>query len=212
MGNRKIRIGIVDDHPVVIQGLKTLFDQNDNFDVVAAFTEGKKIIDYVKLERLDIVLLDIALPDGNGVDICREIKKVSSDTGVIFISNRTDRTIILQSIKNGANGYLLKNSSMEELMDSINNVVNGRFVLSREVEKIISKPSPSELQEIPRLTNREIEVLQLMAEGKTSPEIAKVLFLSSLTVVTHRRNILQKFNAKNSFDVIRMAKDYGIIY
>ncbi|UKB78304.1 response regulator [Chryseobacterium sp. MEBOG07] len=211
MKNKSVKIAIVDDHPIVIHGLVNILTQNNNFDIVVTFTEGKKIIEYIKSHHLDVILLDINLPDGNGAEICKEIKKKNPDIVVILISNRAERTIILQSLQNGANGYLLKNSSIEELNQSINDALNGKIVFNDEIIQIISKPSLLKLHQDPKLTFRETEILQLIAKGKTGPEVAEILSLSILTVATHRKNILQKFNANSTLEVINLAKEYGIL-
>ncbi|WP_415326199.1 response regulator [Chryseobacterium sp. MMS23-Vi53] len=206
----KINIVIVDDHPIVIEGLKMMLKNHSFFNILETFTSGSEILNFVKSNEVDIILLDITLPDANGIELCREIKKISSNTSVIMFSNRSERSIIMQSIQNGASGYLLKNTSIDELIECVKGALSGNIVFCNETKLIISKPSQNELT-IPRLTKREKEILQLVAQGKTSAVIAEELFLSPLTVDTHRKNLLQKFNAKNSTELVTIASQNHMI-
>lgn len=210
MQSDKINIVIVDDHPIVIEGLKTMFKNQSFFNVLESFTLGSEIVNFVKSNEVDIILLDITLPDANGIELCKEIKKISPDTSVIMFSNRSERSVITQSVQNGASGYLLKNTSIEELIECVRGVLSGNIVFCNETKHIISKPSQNELA-IPRLTKREKQILQLVAQGKTSSVIADELFLSPLTVDTHRKNLLQKFQAKNSSELITIALQHRMI-
>lgn len=204
MENEKINIAIVDDHPIVIEGLKMMLMSQPAFSIPETFTSGSEIIGFIQSNKVDIILLDITLPDANGTELCREIKKISPDTSVIMFSNRSERSIIMQSIQNGASGYLLKNTSIHELVVCIKGALSGDIVFCHETKQIISRPSQNEIP-IPRLTKREKQILQLVARGKTSNMIAEELFLSSLTVDTHRKNLLQKFQAKNSTELVNQA-------
>lgn len=207
----KINIIIVDDHPIVLEGLRIMLKNEPLFHISESFTSGAGILDFIKLNNTDIVLLDITLPDVNGIELCKEIKKISQNTSVIMFSNRSERSIIMQAIQNGASGYLLKNTSLKELIDCIKGALSGNIVFCNETKQMIGKPSKNELLSIPRLTKREKQILQLVAEGKTSVTIAEELHLSSLTVDTHRKNLLQKFQAKNSIELIKLAVQQNFI-
>ena len=211
MPSDKINIIIVDDHPIVLEGLKTMLKNEPLFHISETFTSGEGILDLVKLNDIDIVLLDITLPDISGIELCKEIKKISQNTSVIMFSNLSERSIIMQSIQNGGSGYLLKNTSVKELIDCLIGALSGNIVFCNETKHIISKPSQNELLSIPRLTKREKQILKLLAEGKTSVIIAEELCLSSLTVDTHRKNLLQKFQAKNSTELISLAIQKDLI-
>ncbi|WP_185269378.1 response regulator transcription factor [Chryseobacterium bernardetii] len=210
MENEKINIVIVDDHPIIIEGLKMMLKSQPFFNIPETFTSGSEIIRFLDSNKVDIILLDITLPDVNGTELCREIKKKSPATSVIMFSNRSERSIIMQSIQNGASGYLLKNTSIEELVICIQGALSGDIVFCNETKQIISKP-PQNDQPIPRLTKREKQILHLVAQGKTSNMIAEELFLSPLTVDTHRKNLLQKFHAKNSTELVNQAIEYNLI-
>ncbi|OCA75899.1 DNA-binding response regulator [Chryseobacterium artocarpi] len=210
MENEKINIAIVDDHPIVIEGLKMMLMSQPAFNIPETFTSGSEIIGFIQSNKVNIILLDITLPDANGTELCREIKKISPETSIIMFSNRSERSIILQSIQNGASGYLLKNTSIHELVVCIKGALSGDIVFCNETKQIISRPSQNDVP-IPRLTKREKQILQLVAKGKTSNVIAEELFLSPLTVDTHRKNLLQKFQAKNSTELVNQAIQFHMI-
>lgn len=208
----KINITIVDDHPVVIQGIKSMLEKTaQTFCVKGTFIDGRGILNFIRSNEVDIILLDITLPDTNGIELCLEIKKIRPKTAVIMLSNRSERSIIMQCIQNGASGYLLKNATMEELTACIHGALSGNIVFSKEVKEIISKPSAKELVGIPRLTKREKEILKMVTEGKTSVVIAEELFLSPLTVDTHRKNLMQKFGVSNTAELIKITMEQHMI-
>ena len=206
-----IRIAVVDDHQIVIQGLKSLLVNHKEIEIVGSFTSGIAFMTFLKDRSIDVVLLDVMLPDANGMELCKEIKLLSPNTRVLALSNHTERSIIFQMLQNGANGYLLKNISVEELVRSIYEALSGGLAFSKEVKEIIAKPSQNELKGVPQLTKREKQILQLIAEGKTTVVMADQLYLSPLTVETHRRNLLQKFEAKNVAELIRVAAEQKLL-
>lgn len=199
----KLKIAFVDDHPLIMEGLKGLIQKENDFEVVGLFVNGQSFLDYLEHNEINVILLDISLPDIHGIELCKRIKEHAPQTIVLILSNHIQRSIIMQSISNGANGYLLKNSSLDEILESICSAIDGNIVFSKEVKTIISQPAKNQLRGTMRLTQREKEVIQLIAEGKTSNEIAKELYLSTLTIETHRKNLLQKFQVKNSVELIR---------
>ncbi|NQX55709.1 response regulator transcription factor [Pedobacter panaciterrae] len=209
--NRKISLAIVDDHPIVVQGLQMILTNNSDINVTGCFTSGSDFIEFLKNNEVDIVLLDIMLPDSNGMDVCKEIKSVSPNTCVLALSNHSERSIVMQMLQNGASGYLLKNVSVQELTNCIYEALNGEVAFSKAVKEILARPSANDLKGIPQLTKREKEVLQLIAEGKTTALMAKHLFVSPLTIETHRRNLLQKFEVKNVASLIKIAADHGLL-
>lgn len=207
----KLKTAIVDDHPIVIEGFKTLLQNEDNLQIMGGFCNGNNLLSYITINKLDLILLDITLPDINGMDLCQMIKKISLQTIILIISNHTERSIIMQTIQNGASGYLLKNSSLEELRHCITEAVNGNICYSKEVVEIISRPTKNQMISTPQLTRREKQVLSLLAEGKTSQVIAQDIFVSPLTVDTHRRNLIQKFGVKNVAELIMAASQQQVL-
>ncbi|MCJ8154650.1 response regulator transcription factor [Chryseobacterium sp. SSA4.19] len=207
----KLRTVIVDDHPIVIEGLKNLLSNEENIQIVGSCYNGQDLLSYLKYHPVDLILLDITLPDINGMELCKLIKAQSVETIILILSNHTERSIILQTIQNGASGYLLKNSALAELRHCIAEALKGNICYSREVVEIISRPSKNGSLALPKLTRREQQILALLAEGKTSQVIGQELFLSPLTVDTHRRNLIQKFQVKNVAELIMAANQQKIL-
>ncbi|HEX6432479.1 MAG TPA: response regulator transcription factor [Niastella sp.] len=209
--NHKISIAIVDDHPIVIQGFRSLLENDPLYEIAGCFTEGLAFMNFLQQHRVDIVLLDITLPDGNGVHFCKEITEHYPHTIIVALSNLNERSIISQMFRNGAKGYLLKNVSAKELLDALNAVLEGKTAMSQEVKEIMQQPDLNTLQPVPELTKREKQILQLLAEGQKSAAIAEALFISPLTVKTHRATLLHKFQVNNIVTLINRAKETGLI-
>lgn len=207
MNKDKIKIAIVDDHPIVMEGLQKVLSKAYSYVSTICFTTGNDFLNFLKKseEATDIVLLDITLPDGNGIDFCKKIKIISNNTCVLAFSNHNERSTIMQMLQNGASGYLLKNASAEEVINCIDEALNGQITLSREAKEIMARPALKDLKTAPLLTKREKEILRLVSDGKTSISIAEQLHLSPLTVETHRRNLMQKFEVKNMTALIKIA-------
>lgn len=204
-----LNLVIVDDHPMVLEGLKSLLDQVKKFKIFA-FTKGTSALDFIQENKTDIVLLDIVLSDGSGLNFCQLIKQKSPKTIVIGISNQAERSIIFRFLENGGNGYILKNADANEIIHCIDNAIKGDLALSKEVQEIMLRPSTNNF-ELPRLTKREQQILKSISEGKTSAEIADNLFISIITVETHRRNLLQKFKAKNMIELVKIATENKLL-
>lgn len=209
MQNDKINILIVDDHPVVIEGVKTLLKDVALVHVAGSCNDAASARKFLQENDVDILLLDINLPDTNGMDLCLELKKKNKDLKIIALSNYSERSMINKMIENGASGYLLKNAGSKELEDAIITVLDDKHYFSSEVTKKLLEPAGNSI--LPKLTRREKEILKLIAEGEPSSTIAEKLFISLLTVETHRRNIIQKFQAGNMFSVIKIAIENKII-
>lgn len=205
-----ITIAIVDDHPIVIEGIKALL-VNEPYMHIISFTSGESIVNFTQQNEVNVVLLDIMLPDMNGIEVCREIKKISPNTIILALSNQAERSIILQMLQNGANGYLLKNAGADELLQCIYDAMKGMIVFSNEAKEIMAKPSQHDLKKIPILTKREKQILKLISQGITTQQIAEELYISPFTVETHRRNLLQKMEVKNVAELIHIAVEHKII-
>jgi DNA-binding NarL/FixJ family response regulator len=210
MNKARISVILIDDHPVVMEGLRSLLDKNQSLEIIGCFTSGKETLEFLTRRSVDIVLLDISLPDMSGTDLCLKIKANDPRTCVLAISNHSERSIITQMLQNGASGYLLKNSSSEELTRSIMGAIEGNLSLTDEVKSILAR-GESSYRMLPKLTRREKEVLRMVAEGMTTAAIAEKLFISPLTVETHRRNLMQKFEVNNTAALIKMAVEQKAI-
>lgn len=207
---KKYNIVIVDDHPIVIEGIKKLLLELDFLSIRASFNKGNSLFDYSELNKIDIIFLDVFLSDINGIDLCLKLKKKYPNIIILGISSQSERSIILQMIKNGANGYLLKSATLEELKDCIKSAIQGELAFCNEVREIANKISIDDFQSIPRLTLREREILALLKKGKSTQEISDILFLSYFTVQTHRRNLLNKYNVKNVVELLNYVKKNGL--
>jgi DNA-binding NarL/FixJ family response regulator len=204
-----INVLIVDDHPVVVEGLRKLFSESDKkFSCAIAYSVAE-CIKALKVFTPDIVLLDINLPDGSGIDLCKKILLDHSNTKVLALSSFGDRSFVSRMLENGASGYLLKHSTEEEILQAVSEVLDGKSYLGFD----ISNP-PGNIKntsELPLLTRRETEVLKLIADGLTNPDIAEKLLISVQTVDSHRKNLLKKFKAKNRAELTKIAFSKGLL-
>lgn len=193
---------IVDDHPIVISGIAGLLSELNTIKIIEKFESGVSLLDYIEDNTVDLILMDIFLPVINGVDLCKTIKQKHPKIVIIGMSSQSERSLVMQFIQNGGNGYILKNASFDEFKDCIYKATAGEIVFSEEVKTIISQPLSEDLERIPGLSRRERDIALLLSKGKSTQEIADDLFLSFLTVQTHRRNILQKYKMKNVAELI----------
>ncbi len=209
MTEQVIRLLIGDDHPLVTEGLTTLLKQQGHIAIVGAAANGQDILEQVKTIPADVLLLDINLPDMNGIDICLKARKMNPELRILGLSNFSERSIVLRMLHNGASGYLLKSVPIPEIIRAIEIVADGGIYLSREAQELLTRQEGFEPDEKPVLTAREKQVLQLIVQGHTSPQIAAQLFISPLTVESHRKNLMQKFKAANVIILVRKAAEWG---
>ncbi|QDW19110.1 response regulator transcription factor [Flavobacterium sp. KBS0721] len=193
---------IVDDHPIVISGISGLLSDFETVEIVEKLQSGVKLVDYIEENQVDLILMDIFLPVINGVDLCKTIKQKYPQIIIIGMSSQSERSLVMQFIQNGGNGYVLKSASFDEFKNCIDKAIEGEIVFSDEVKTIISQPLSDDFEHIPSLSRREKDITLLLSKGKSTQEIADELFLSFLTVQTHRRNILQKYKTKNVAELI----------
>ena len=198
----KYKTVIVDDHPIVISGISGLLSDLEIVEIVGKFESGVTLLDYIETNEVDLILMDIFLPVINGVDLCKTIKQKYPKVVIIGMSSQSERSLVMQFIQNGGNGYILKSASFDEFKNCIYKAIDGEIVFSDEVKTIISEPQSEDLDRIPSLSRRERDIALLLSKGKSTQEIADELFLSFLTVQTHRRNILQKYKTKNVAELI----------
>ena len=201
------KIFIVDDHPMVIEGFKALLNQNTDINVVGSAENAYQAIDFLKNNEVDIAFLDINLPDISGIDLCKKIKTEFPSVQCLALSTFNDRNYVSKMIENGASGYLLKNSSKEEIIQAIEAVSKGNMFFNVDYQK----QNTSKFDQKPILTRRELEVLKEIAEGLTNQQIADKLFISSTTVSTHRQNLMLKLDTNNTALLIKMALKFEFI-
>jgi two-component system nitrate/nitrite response regulator NarL len=205
-----IRVFIIDDHPMVVEGIKALLAHSNTAEICGAAHDGYSALEQLKSLHAEVALVDINLPDMNGIDLCALLKKEFPELKILGLSTFKERSYITRMIEAGASGYLLKNAAKEELEEAIVTSRQGRMYMSMEVAAVLTKPAP-ERPALPMLTAREKEVLQLIADGLTNQEIADKLFISILTVDSHRKNLLAKFSVKNTAAMVRFALEYKLI-
>ena len=206
-----IRIFTIDDHPIVLQGLKDLLSNNQDIILKKQLTSGTDALLALQETQTDIILLDINLPDINGITLCANIRKEYSHVSIIVFSNSNDRNIILSALGNGASGYILKNTPSEEIPDAIRKVYGGGIYLCPGTQKILNNKSRESVLQLPQLTSREREILALIGQGNTSQEIASQLFISAYTVDGHRKKMMKKFKVNSMMAIIKIATEHSLM-
>ncbi len=205
----KIRILVVDDHPMVIEGMKAILQQISFVEVVGTANNSFQALELTDTLQPDLIITDINLPEVSGIELTTRIKKKYPSIKVIGMSTFNDRSYISQMIQSGADGFLVKSASREEIEQAIPMVLEGQLYLS--VDITMSRTEKQHLQHQPVITRREKEILALIADGLTNPQIAEKLFISLNTVDTHRKNLLAKFETNNSAALIKLATKAGLI-
>lgn len=212
----KIRIAIADDHHILLDGLKALLQKQRDIELVGMYDNGISLFDDLPNARPDVVIVDINMPGMTGDVVTRKIKEFYPSIYVIALSMHDDAGHIMEMIEAGVSGYLLKNVNDKELLDAIRLVTEGKMYFSAEVsEKITSmvvrQQKKLEQPEEPKLTERELEILKLIAQEFSNAQIADALFISERTVETHRKNMLRKTGTKTVVGLIRYAIDRQLI-
>jgi two-component system, NarL family, nitrate/nitrite response regulator NarL len=209
-----INIFIIDDHPLVADGIAMMLKDVDYLTIQGTATTSKDAISFLNDQQPEIILLDISLPDIDGLQLCDIIRKKNKVSKIIGLTSANDASIITQLLHRGANGYLLKNMQRNELLEAIDKVMDGKIFLSKAAnEKVLEQFffTPSSINEIPAITRREKEILLLLEEGLNGPQIAERLILSPFTVETHRRNLMQKLNVNATQQLLKTARQLSLI-
>jgi len=204
----KIKIAITDDHVMVLKGIETMMNTTSEVSVIATYTNAQETIDGLKRDNPDVLLLDINLPDINGIDLSKQLLKVYPELKIIALTNFEDISFVKRMLKNGVRGYLLKNTDKIELVEAIKAVLSGDLYVQKSINdkllnQLSSKPTNNGLHI--KLTRREHDVLIGISEELTTQQISEKLFISPKTVETHRMNIMSKLGAKNSVGIIKIA-------
>jgi DNA-binding NarL/FixJ family response regulator len=212
-----IRILLADDHTMVRDGLRALLDPLEEFAVVAEAADGRLCIQKCEETSPDVVMMDIAMPLMNGIEATRRILAANPSLGVVILSMHQDESYVLQSLNAGAKGYLLKDSPREDILEAVRCAAAGRAFLSRKVSRLLQEDYVEQLRSrglddsFELLTDREREILQLLAEGRANKEVANLLNISPTTVETHRGHILRKLSLHGTADLILYAVRKKII-
>ncbi len=202
------RVFIVDDHYMVIEGIRSLLQNEKEIEWMGHATHAASCLSFLQMQLPDVILMDISMPDKNGIDLCGEVKEKYPSVFIIGLSTFNQQSFIEKMMNNGASGYLLKNATKEELMRGIETVMKGKIYLSDEAAQSLRKSNDPK---VPVLTRREKDVLGLIAGGMTNNEIAGKLYISVTTVETHRKNLLAKFDVKNTASLVKTAVQMQLI-
>jgi len=209
---RKTRVLLADDHQIVLEGLKNLVEQD--FELVGMVMDGKALVNKALKLLPDVIVVDISMPLLNGIEAVRQIRSTDERIKVVFLTMHPDVTYAAMAFDAGASGYVLKNSASRELITAINEAMKGRtYVTPRiagELMQTYKKSRPGDKQFGKKLTHRQEEILQLIAEGHSAKEIANMLSISSRTVETHKYNMMQELNLKTTADLIKFAIKHGL--
>lgn len=203
----KIKVGIVDDHKILAEGLHSLIDESGFATVVGVAHSAKGCRDQIVFWHPDVILLDVSLPDMSGIEFCKELIGSYPDLKVLALTSHNEYAVVRQMLSNGASGYLVKNAMSAEVLAGIKAVYEGHEFLSHEIDVLLNKQSVRTIW----LTDRERELLKLVAEGYTNIEIADKIFLSPETIKGYRKNLLLKLGAKNTAVLVRMALEQKLI-
>jgi DNA-binding NarL/FixJ family response regulator len=193
---------------MIIEGIRSLLFGDETLEWAGHATNAESCLAFLQLQQPDVILMDINLPDKSGIDLCKEVKARYPAIRIIALSSFNQQSFIQKMIDNGASGYVLKNATREELKEAIETVMTGNAFLSKEAAATIENAKDSG---IPVITKREKQVLVMISEGLTNLQIADKLFVSVTTVDTHRKNLLSKFEAKNTATLIKLASQFQFI-
>jgi two-component system, NarL family, response regulator NreC len=212
-----IRILLADDHIVMRDGLRALLERQPDMAVVAEAGDGRECVRLAEEQSPDVVVMDIGMPNMNGIEATRRITESRLRCAVVILSMHQDESYILRALKAGAKGYLLKDSLRADLLEAIRAVAQGRSFLTRKIGRMLQEDYVRQLETrglddtYDRLTDREREILQLIAEGKTAKEVAQILNISPTTVETHRTHIQEKLGVHSVPELVLYAVRKGII-
>ena len=207
---------LADDHPIVRRGLRSVLEAEKNFSLIGEAGDGLEAVRMVENLQPDILITDMMMPGLTGLEVTRQVRYRVPKTKIIILSMHASESYVLEALRNGANGYVLKDTVSEELVEAIRDVIAGRRYLSsqlseRAIETYILKAESTPEDSYDSLTTREREVLKLAAEGSTNNEIAERLFISPRTAETHRANLMKKLALSNHTELIRYAIRRGVL-
>jgi DNA-binding NarL/FixJ family response regulator len=205
-----VNILLVDDHQIVMNGLKSLLAQKPEYLVKGEALNGAEALAVLAVLKIDLVLMDIDMPVMNGIEATKEIKKQFPEVKIIMLTMHDEKAMIKSMLDLGADGYLLKNSSLSELHNAIQSVYLGKQFLSDDVNSALMAPDIDKSGALSELTDREIEIIKLIAEGMSNKEIGDKLFISHRTVDTHRTNLMNKLGLHNVAGIVRFAISNGL--
>lgn len=214
---KPVRILLADDHTVIRQGLRLLLEREPGFEVIGEAADGRQAVALAEQRRPDVLILDLAMPNLNGIEAARQIAARLPGAAIVVLSMHADESYLLQALKAGARAYLLKDSADTDLIAAVRAVSEGKGFFSPAISRLLADDYVRQLQErgahdsYELLTSREREILQLLAEGKSNKDVATLLNLSPYTVETHRANVMQKLNLHSAPELVLYAVRKGMI-
>ncbi|MDX1640306.1 MAG: response regulator transcription factor [Balneolaceae bacterium] len=211
-----IKIALVDDHKIVRDGIKTMLESQQDIEVVSEASNGKEFLEKVDKHLVDLVIMDINMPEMDGITATKELKENHPHVKVLALTMSNDDLHIRQMIQAGASGYIMKSAGRKELRNAIDTIMSGKHYFSDEATHsimmdIVKGKGKSTSPETVHITDRELEILELIVQEYTNQEIAEKLFISSRTVDAHRRNLLQKTGARNTAGLVKYAFQHNLI-
>jgi DNA-binding NarL/FixJ family response regulator len=208
-----VNLLLVDDHAIVTDGLQALLSDEPEFVIKGVAQNGTMAIDMLEVLKVDVVLMDIDMPEMDGVQATKIIKSKMPDKKILMLTMHDEKAMIKTLMEIGADGYLLKNSSKDELVRALRALQSGQSYFSSDVQTILEKeePSKSSLLATYELTDREVEIVKLIAEGYSNKQIGEKLFISHRTVDTHRTNLMNKLNVHNVAGIVKFAITNGML-
>ncbi len=209
----KIKVVLADDHPIVTEGMKHLLSAQEHLEVIATYATGAQLLEGLKSQQPDVLLLDIQFPDIRGTELIREIIPEYPDIRILILSSVDNLSDIRYMMQNGCAGYMLKNIAFPLLLEAIKKVYDGEEFIDPSLEELILAAGNKQEKILlpPQLTQRELKILKLIAEGHTSRQIAAMLFLSHRTIQNNRQVLYQKFGVHNTAELIKESMNQGII-
>lgn len=207
---------LADDHNIVRQGLRAILQSEPHFHLVGEASDGIEAVRLAERLKPDVLITDVMMPGLNGLEVARQVSRSLPNTRIIILSMYTNDAYVIEALKNGALGYVLKDSQASDLIQAVKEVINGHRYLSAPLSERALELYMRKVESVPEdpydlLTTREREVLQMVAEGRTSAEIANRLFISPRTAEGHRANLMRKLGLQNNADLIRFAIKRGIL-
>lgn len=205
---------VADDHTLLRQALCDLLEKNQRFDVIAQASDGEQVLEILKTQRPDVIIMDISMPKVDGVEALKRLKGWAQCPPVLVLTASSGDNTVRAALDAGAKGFVPKNAASDELEFAINSILKGQTYLSPSItDQMLARGSANGTGVNPMavLTKREVEILKLLADGKSNKEIGKILFISSRTVDTHRSNILKKLKAKNNQELVKISVQAGLV-
>lgn len=206
-----IKIAITDDHPLLLEGLKNIINAHEDYEVVGMYASAADLFNHIESDHPLVLLLDINLPDANGIDLVKGMKENYKDLKIVAFSVHNELAVINSILNEGADAYLQKNAHGYEIIAAITQVLLGNRYICEKTQAILNKKTDTGLKQVPKLTRREKEILSYVAKGLTTNQIADALFISSHTVESHRKNLMEKFQTKSVTAAVKSAIEYGLI-